>query len=617
MLEKIFLSICELSISASLPILVFIIAAPVLNKRFAVKWNSRVWIFLALWLIVPIQKIVPFEHIAQIQIVNSDSFAKGQFIDGQSGRTNSAGRLSVEKQAAQKRNAPGPYRQLTVGMPHELTAPIIPKADQGAAGITWIGAAAVIWLLGSICIFGMHMYGFFHYKIEVMKEGVLIKDVQINRQVQEISQELGLRRKITLIYFEKAGSPMAVGFLHPLLILPDETYSSRELYYILKHELVHLKRRDAYFKLLLVIVNALHWLNPIVRIMCRNAVIDLELSCDEAVVKDTDLAGRKEYTQALLSAIHKQCLKKSSLSTQFYGGKQIMKKRFENILIKTKKKSGISVFICFAVFTTLLGSLTGCSMMDAFSEEAAGSANNTRSSSELKEGSLKADKNSSSDSENEDSNSENEDSNSENEDSNSKNEDSNSENEDSNSENEDSNSENEDNNSENEDGRRGDEPNEANQGNHSNEDTQETGSSLSNEKKDRQEDTERNFSSNEPVEILAYISRFDSDHMSLTFDEVEWVTVPGKRAEELGVEDSHADSGFYVNNEEEKLEDLPLGKDCKCLLLDWYASYERMEASVEELFVILEERKEIGNSIPYILTIQQNEIIKIEEHYVP
>ena len=575
MLEKIFLSICELSISASLPILVFIIAAPVLNKRFAVKWNSRVWIFLALWLIVPIQKIVPFEHIAQIQIVNSDSFAKGQFIDGQSGRTNSAGSLSVEKQAAQKRNAPGPYRQLTVGMPHELTAPIIPKADQGAAGITWIGAAAVIWLLGSICIFGMHMYGFFHYKIEVMKEGVLIKDVQINRQVQEISQELGLRRKITLIYFEKAGSPMAVGFLHPLLILPDETYSSRELYYILKHELVHLKRRDAYFKLLIVIVNALHWLNPIVRIMCRNAVIDLELSCDEAVVKDTDLAGRKEYTQALLSAIHKQCLKKSSLSTQFYGGKQIMKKRFENILIKTKKKSGISVFICFAVFTTLLGSLTGCSMMDAFSEEAAGSANNTRSSSELKEGSLKADKNSSSDSENEDSNSENE------------------------------------------DGSRGDEPNEANQGNHSNEDTQETGSSLSNEKKDRQEDTERNFSSNEPVEILAYISRFDSDHMSLTFDEVEWVTVPGKRAEELGVEDSHADSGFYVNNEEEKLEDLPLGKDCKCLLLDWYASYERMEASVEELFVILEERKEIGNSIPYILTIQQNEIIKIEEHYVP
>lgn len=589
MLEKIFLSVCELSISASLPILVFIIAAPVLNKRFAVKWNFRVWIFLALWLIVPIQKIVPFEHIAQIQIVNSDSFTKGQFIDGQSGRTNYAGRQPVEKQAAQKRNAPGPYRQLTVGIPHELTAPIIPKADQGAAGITWIGAAAVIWLLGSICIFGMHMYGFFHYKIEVMKEGVLIKDAQINRQVQEISQELGLCKKITLIYFEKAGSPMAVGFLHPLLVLPDQTYGSRELYYILKHELVHLKRRDAYFKLLLVIVNALHWFNPIVRIMCRNAVIDLELSCDEAVVENTDLSGRKEYTQTLLSTIHKQCLKKSSLSIQFYGGKQIMKKRFENILIKTKKKSGISVFICFAVFTTLLGSLTGCSMMDAFSEEAAGSANNTRSSSELEEGSLKADKNTSSDSENEDSDSENEDSNSENEDSNSKNE----------------------------DGSRDDEPNEDNEGNHSNEDTQETDSSLSSDKKDRHEDTERNFSSNEPVEILAYISRFDADHMSLTFDEVEWVTVPGKRAEELGVEDSHADSGFYVNNEEEKLDDLPLAEDCKCLLLDWYASYERMEASVEELFVILEERKEIGNSIPYILTIQQNEIIKIEEHYVP
>ena len=134
------------------------------------------------------------------------------------------------------------------------------------------------------------------------------------------------------------------------------------MFFILKHELVHLKRGDVYLKLLFVTANAVHWFNPIIWIMQKEAVIDMELSCDERVTQGTSFELRKAYTETLLSMLHKQCVRKTVLSTQFYGGKKIMKKRFKNILIRNRKKNGISILICAVVLSFTLGMLVGCSV---------------------------------------------------------------------------------------------------------------------------------------------------------------------------------------------------------------------------------------------------------------
>lgn len=155
---------------------------------------------------------------------------------------------------------------------------------------------------------------------------------------------------------------MLIGFFHHILVLPTEQYDSEELFFILKHELIHLKRGDIYFKLLFVVANVAHWFNPLVWIMQKEAAVDMELSCDERVTKDTDYVTRKAYTETLLSTLHKQSSKKTVLSTQFYGGKQIMKKRFKNILAKKGKKNGIAVLICAIILTVSLGTLVGCSV---------------------------------------------------------------------------------------------------------------------------------------------------------------------------------------------------------------------------------------------------------------
>ena len=172
-----------------------------------------------------------------------------------------------------------------------------------------------------------------------------------------------------MIKCPEADSPMIIGFLKPVLVLPKEQYNVNELYFILKHELVHLKRGDVYLKLLFVAANAVHWFNPLIWMMQKEASVDMELSCDERVTQGTSYDMRKAYTETLLSTLHKRCAKRTALSTQFYGGKEVMKKRFKNILLKNRKKNGILILLCVIFLTISFGTLIACSIAKENDEE--------------------------------------------------------------------------------------------------------------------------------------------------------------------------------------------------------------------------------------------------------
>lgn len=113
-------------------------------------------------------------------------------------------------------------------------------------------------------------------------------------------------------------------------------------------------------------------------------------------------------------------------------------------------------------------------------------------------------------------------------------------------------------------------------------------------------------------EVMAYIEKLDA---FVSFDVVEWVTVPGERADELGITEEDAPSGFYVYNETERYEDLPVADTCSCKYLDWTANYEQIEVTSKEMIRILEERK--GTKIPYRFVIANDQVVEIAEQYVP
>lgn len=114
-------------------------------------------------------------------------------------------------------------------------------------------------------------------------------------------------------------------------------------------------------------------------------------------------------------------------------------------------------------------------------------------------------------------------------------------------------------------------------------------------------------------ERLVYVGSFDGE--TLTFDEVEWVVVPGARASELGISEEDAPSGFNVYNETVLTEKLPMAADCACTVLDWTGNYKSMKVTPEELNQILKARE--GTQIPYQIIVENGEIVALTEHYVP
>ena len=145
-------------------------------------------------------------------------------------------------------------------------------------------------------------------------------------------------------------------------MLPCDEYTPQESFYILKHELIHLRRHDILVKFLLMLARDIHWFNPVIYLMQREATVDMELACDEAVVKGGSYDQREAYTETLMSILHGKQSRGPILSTQFSGGVRIMKKRFRNILSKTNKKNGVVLFSTILVMTVIIGTMVGCSM---------------------------------------------------------------------------------------------------------------------------------------------------------------------------------------------------------------------------------------------------------------
>ncbi len=342
---NIFLSILGISVSIGLIVIGLIFLTPFLNKRYAAKWKYLIWIFLALRLLIPV------------------SGANGQYI------MDRMSQLKVEKNSESEENDADnptditmPYRRIVVEIPAQMTTPIKVSSENNTTDITMLDIVTLVWIIGSMIFISIHLISYFHYKRQVIKKGRMIKEACILSQLLQLKHELHIGRTVCVMEYDEAESPMIIGFIKPVLVLPKEQYNSEDLFFILKHELVHFKRGDVYLKLLFVTANAVHWFNPIIWIMQKEAVIDMELSCDERVTQGTSFELRKAYTETLLSMLHKQCVRKTVLSTQFYGGKKIMKIRFKNILIRNRKKNGISILICAVVLSITLGMLVGCSV---------------------------------------------------------------------------------------------------------------------------------------------------------------------------------------------------------------------------------------------------------------
>lgn len=159
-------------------------------------------------------------------------------------------------------------------------------------------------------------------------------------------QDHKLWRRIVIRQSDRISSPLTFGLFRPVILMPKETNweNQNALQYVLEHEYVHIQRFDILSKLVLIVTVCLHWFNPIVWMMYFFANRDLELSCDETVVRRFGRDTRSSYANVLIEFEEKRS-RFAPLCNHF--SKNALEERITAIM-KTRKTTVFSLVIAVA-----------------------------------------------------------------------------------------------------------------------------------------------------------------------------------------------------------------------------------------------------------------------------
>lgn len=184
-----------------------------------------------------------------------------------------------------------------------------------------------VWMLGVAVVFG--------YSV-----------CSLGRLKKNLVGKLHFEDNIYLCDYIKA--PFVMGVVKPKIYLPS-SLGEEEKAYIILHEQIHIKRGDHIFRLLAFLALAIHWFNPFAWLAYFLSGVDMELSCDEAVMKKSDNDIRAEYSTSLLSlATGKRFLNGAMLAF----GEGNVKNRIKNVM--NYKKPAIVIIVAAVLVVVAL-----------------------------------------------------------------------------------------------------------------------------------------------------------------------------------------------------------------------------------------------------------------------
>lgn len=210
----------------------------------------------------------------------------------------------------------------------------------------------LMWLLPALGLLALRIYRYRRFMKKLKERRTLPEDPVILHVCAALCREWGWKKEVVLYQCPGISSPILTGFLHPFLVLPGElcreweaklTEEQRALRmeYVLRHELIHLKRLDLYYKWLVQAVVCIHWFNPLLLLAASKISEDCELSCDEQVIAGLPAAGRIAYGDTLIASLQALRAPVRQEACAGLGEKtELMKERLTAIMKYDKKAAG-------------------------------------------------------------------------------------------------------------------------------------------------------------------------------------------------------------------------------------------------------------------------------------
>ena len=227
-----------------------------------------------------------------------------------------------------------------------------------------ISILSVIWLAGLLLCFGFFAVSY----IKCYREFRFSLPVE-NDILEAWKEKHPLKRSLSIRQTETIAAPLSYGVIRPVILMPKNTEWKNiyQLRYVLEHEYVHIRRLDMLTKLIMIAAVCIHWFNPLVWVMYILFNRDLELSCDETVVRRFGMDIKSVYATALISMEEK----KSGLTPLCNSfSKNAIEERIRAIM-KIKKTSKFAVMISAVLVICVTGGFaTSASSLEKKTETA-------------------------------------------------------------------------------------------------------------------------------------------------------------------------------------------------------------------------------------------------------
>ncbi len=199
-----------------------------------------------------------------------------------------------------------------------------------------------VWFAGFLCVMLWKLTDHFVFRHSVLRDSAPVTDPYTLQAMNRIIAEARMRHSpFELVVSPRVSSPLSVGLLRMTtkIVLPQRSYSQEELELILRHEIIHIGRRDSMSKFYMVFCTAMCWFNPLMWLAMGKCAEDLELSCDETVLVKRDEATRKRYALLLLDAAGNQ----RGFTTCLSASGRAMRYRLRSITEPITRSSGALV----------------------------------------------------------------------------------------------------------------------------------------------------------------------------------------------------------------------------------------------------------------------------------
>ena len=350
MMDTVFQNLLEVSLFSLAVIVPLGLCSNLLGRRYGVKWRYLLWVIVAVRLVLPVQFSLP-ESMEKMR-VNLPAPVISAELPETSGTpeimpTETSGELYF------------PESQWTGGAEDMLLS--FPEEEPEAGFQDF--AAKRLWLFwgaGALAFAGWQGWKYAAFRRMLKRNSRKVRDAALLDDYYILCHDMGMEKRPALYFCGVLPSPLCMGLFRQEIYINSEDREPSDMRLILKHELTHCKRRDLWFKALLLLTRTMHFFNPFVHWMARLAERDMEYSCDVSVMRDCSLEERQAYSMAILRTVREGQQNGAVLTTAFSGGKKELKTRFENIFDMSVKKRGTALFTAAALAVCCGTASVGC-----------------------------------------------------------------------------------------------------------------------------------------------------------------------------------------------------------------------------------------------------------------